>query len=291
MRVVLAFTCDAAARTTANASSMGAKEFVELLRAQLQLQGRTIRIRNEPSWGPRKEDEVYINFVNLPEGVGGAGGGAEAENNRASFWVRGFGAGNAPPPSGKVKVEQSNSALYKGSSYSRENRVPFRAKTGTPEQVAAYLAAFLNKVVREVEPRYTHTQPPGGTQARTTRGGRTAMSGQRVMVTREEQENIIKTTQLAAKYSREEPKKIATLVSMLFTNARRLHRYNMTETNDRNLYPHEKRDEEERMQTVGKIAGKLGARKVEFGDPRGYTVHLVWPGGESNNWGGDWGIV
>lgn len=33
-----------------------------------------------------------------------------------------------------------------------------RAKTGTPSQVAQYLAIFINKVVQEVPPKFTHTR-------------------------------------------------------------------------------------------------------------------------------------
>lgn len=137
----------------------GANEFAAALKEQLALQGRQVMIRVGESWGPGKENDVYVNFVNLPEGVGGAGGGAEAENNRMSFWVRGFGANNAPPPSGKVKVEMSNSSLYRGESYSRENRVALRAKSGAPGAIAKYLADFLNKTISTVPPRYTHTKP------------------------------------------------------------------------------------------------------------------------------------
>src|SRR5208282_4067970 len=90
------------------------------------------------------------------EGIGGAAGGAEAENNRASFWVRGWpGVGE---PSSKVRVENPNSALYQGAGApSRETRVSMRAKSGSPAAVARYLADFLNRVAREVPPHFTHT--------------------------------------------------------------------------------------------------------------------------------------
>lgn len=137
---------------------MSATEFKAALEQRLRLEGRQARVQVETGWGPKKEESVYVNFINLPLGIGAAGGGAEAENNRASFWVRGFGPASAPEAA-KVKVEQSNSSLYKGAGApSRETRVTMRSKTGTPEQVAKSLADFLNGVVKDVAPRFTHTQ-------------------------------------------------------------------------------------------------------------------------------------
>jgi hypothetical protein len=136
---------------------MSATEFAADLQSRLNLQGRQARVQVETGWGPKKEESVYVNFINLPAGIGAAGGGAEAENNRASFWVRGFGPASAPEAA-KVKVEQSNSSLYRGAGApSRETRVTMRSKTGTPEQVAKSLADFLNGVVKDVAPRFTHT--------------------------------------------------------------------------------------------------------------------------------------
>ena len=130
----------------------GSAEFKELLERNLRLDGRQVVVRNFHGLGGY--DAVSVNFINLPQGVGRAGGGAEAENNRMMFWVEGFDKADehAPPPSGKVKVEQRVSALP------RQYRL--RAKTGMPAQVAKYLADFLNRVVKEVEPHYTHTERP-----------------------------------------------------------------------------------------------------------------------------------
>lgn len=132
---------------------MNAAQFVEELRGHLRLQGRHISIRVTPLRLVRDQaDDVYINFVNLPEGVGGAGGGAEAENNRASFWVRGFGFNGAPTPTGKIKVELSNSVF-------RMEGIPnMRAKTAAPGVVAKYLADYINKIVETVPPNFTHTK-------------------------------------------------------------------------------------------------------------------------------------
>jgi len=135
----------------------GSAEFMEKLKGYLSIGDRQISMRNQHGIGGA--DAVYVNFVNLPKGHGG---GAESENNRASFWIRGFDKADehAAPPTGKVKVEMSNSALYSGEGApSRETRVVMRAKTGTPDQVAKYLADFLNNVVKKIPPRYTHSNP------------------------------------------------------------------------------------------------------------------------------------
>lgn len=149
-----------AAPKGASKKPMTPDEFAGTLREQLRLEGRVADIRVVPSLDRRHGDSVYVNFINLPEEVARRreGGGAENENNRASFWVRGFGLAPSPEAS-TVKVEQSNSSLYRGAGApSRETRVSMRAKTGAPEGVAKHLADFLNKVVLEVPPRFTHTQ-------------------------------------------------------------------------------------------------------------------------------------
>jgi hypothetical protein len=138
---------------------MTAQAFVDALRAELEIGDRQVGITVQPGYGFKKDESVYVNFINLPKGIGSAGGGAEAENNRASFWVRGFPGVNVPADT--VKVEQSNSSLYKGAGApSRETRVSMRAKTGVPGAVVKHLAAFLNKVARDVPPRFTHTGMP-----------------------------------------------------------------------------------------------------------------------------------
>jgi hypothetical protein len=121
-------------------STMGSDEFVELLKSKLDLKGRAIRF-NTRSLG---YGTVFINFSNVPEEKAR---GAAFENNRIQLSVDGFGKedSHSPPPTGKVKVEQSVRSLP------REWNL--RAKTGTPEAVAKYIADYLNKVVREVEPK------------------------------------------------------------------------------------------------------------------------------------------
>ena len=127
---------------------MSATAFIELL-SSMQPADRQTRIRFDPSIaGERGGGSVYVNFINLPPGVGGAGGGAEAENNRASFHIRGF-AHDPAVPVAKVKVDQSNNVFRR--------TVPFRARTGSPEVAARHLSAYLAAVVKTVPPNFTHT--------------------------------------------------------------------------------------------------------------------------------------
>ena len=86
---------------------------------------------------------VNITYINLPEGVGGAGGGAEAMNNRFLLTVD-------PAGPGKVKVETLVN------SFDRKWRM--RARTGTEEKVGKAIAMHLNKIAKEVPPKFTHTR-------------------------------------------------------------------------------------------------------------------------------------
>ncbi len=118
-----------------------------------QLQDRVFRsnierLRKSPAEGR----DLYLNFYNLPPKVlgHGAGGGAEAENNRMMFVIRPVVGGTGYGDSKKVKIEMTVSALP------REYRL--RAKTGKPDDIASYLALFLRNVVQFVPPNYTHTR-------------------------------------------------------------------------------------------------------------------------------------
>lgn len=130
-----------------NAGPMGGLRFIGELRYQTgPVQGTISAVP------PSNTDQLFVNFYNIPK-RGEARDRAELENNRMMFVVTGFGRGSdVPPPSGKVRIEMSVSALP------REYRL--RAKTGTPEQIASYLATFLNKVSANVPPRYTHSRAP-----------------------------------------------------------------------------------------------------------------------------------
>lgn len=140
--------------TRFSAESGGSEEFIKMVESNLNLQGRQISFDNVNRFAPKGKQftMVHVQFINLPTGVGGAGGGAEAMNNRMTFSIEGFGGEtpNSPPPTGKVKIEHRTSFLPRANN--------LRGKTGTPAQVAKYLADFLNKIVKEVEPKFTHTR-------------------------------------------------------------------------------------------------------------------------------------
>ena len=45
---------------------MTATEFAADLQSRLKLEGRLAQVRVETGWGPKKEESVYVDFVNLP---------------------------------------------------------------------------------------------------------------------------------------------------------------------------------------------------------------------------------
>lgn len=124
------------------------------LLSPLVLDGRYVLADETPHLGPEGPGRasVTVTFVNLPlERVRQRrGGGAESENNRMLFMVRGF---NAGPTSAegveRVQVEQLVNHVGDRS----EN---MRKKTGTPERVAEYLAEYVNRMAASHKPRLTH---------------------------------------------------------------------------------------------------------------------------------------
>jgi hypothetical protein len=152
------------------AESYGSADFVENVKRQLQIGDRQIHFDNYNQFS-KTYDSVAIEYVNLPKGVGSAGGGAERLNNRLLIAVRGFGrqGPHEPAPKGKVSLETMTTSLHKGAGFSRADRVAVRGKTATPKQMARYVADSLNKIAREVPPRYTHTTPPSSGDPRRRR--------------------------------------------------------------------------------------------------------------------------
>ena len=121
------------------------QEFLEALAPHLAFGDRVIKI----SRGALGGDSAFINFYTLPQAVYDRreGGGAEAENNRISFSVY--------PKGDKVQIE--NRVNHVGDF--RDNKMwNLRKKTGTPEAIAKYLAAHINRIAAEVPPKFTHTR-------------------------------------------------------------------------------------------------------------------------------------
>jgi len=140
------------ARTLLAAEGLGSAEWIELVKSKLNVGDRKVIFDNYNQYN-KTYSTVFINYINLPENL--AGGGAESENNRLMLQVSGFGKEeHAAPPSGKVKVELSISAVQDAAN----GRLRLRGKSGTPEQAAKYVADFLNMVAKEIPPRYTHTK-------------------------------------------------------------------------------------------------------------------------------------
>ncbi len=140
------------------ARSDSCNSFIAQLKAQLNLQGRQVWFNC--TTGSRDTMTVFINLINLPEGMGSAGGGAERENNRILFSVDGFSANldDPQPPTEKVKMQVLILSVTDDHAERTELR-KFRGKTATPEKIAKYLADFINKVVEEISPRFTHSKP------------------------------------------------------------------------------------------------------------------------------------
>lgn len=96
---------------------------------------------------------VTVNFINLPEfrHNQNRGGGAESENNRQCFIIRGFNA-TSDSPVERVKVEQ----LINHVGPISELAPNMRAKSASPAKVAQYLASYINGVASAFQPHYTH---------------------------------------------------------------------------------------------------------------------------------------
>jgi hypothetical protein len=119
--------------------TMSPEEFKKLLEGQLKPNGRFIEVSvTKPL---HNEQLVFVTLINLPEELGKKRD-VEGMNNRLQISI------DLTRP--KVKVEQMSSVLP------REFKL--RGKSGTPAQIAKHVADFLNKVVQEVPPKYTHTK-------------------------------------------------------------------------------------------------------------------------------------
>lgn len=118
-------------------------DFVKLLESKVKIGDKVLDTDNYNQFD-KSYSTVYVSFFNVPKAKAS---GATGMNNRFQFKVDGFGKGeNDPPPRGKVKVEATSRALV-----FQDHKL--RAKSGTPEAIATYLAGFINTVSKEVEPR------------------------------------------------------------------------------------------------------------------------------------------
>jgi hypothetical protein len=140
--------------------SYSADDFVSILTDGLSplVQGgeRHVRIDFKSSRGFTSRpgaSMIAINFFNLPTArvKERRGGGAEAENNRMLFMVNGFDEDSATPVA-KVKLEQSVSSIGHHGNWAPK----MRAKSGSPDKVAIYLANYINEIASMFPPNFTH---------------------------------------------------------------------------------------------------------------------------------------
>lgn len=111
------------------------EEFQKLRDTDEQLKNRRFRVSSTGS-------AIYLNFYNLPKNHDGPG--AEFENNRMLFRVEKKGDGS-------LKLELVTSVFPRS--------VRLRAKTASAEKLVGYLAEFLRKVITEIPPQFTHSEP------------------------------------------------------------------------------------------------------------------------------------
>ena len=114
-------------------------EFVESLRGHLVKafdEDRVVKVN-------KRAYATFVHFYNYPAFFARGVSASEAENNHQMFSI-------SPAKDGKVKLEHRVNML------SRDTYLP--VKTGTPAAIGRYLAGHLNRIVRTVEPKYTHTK-------------------------------------------------------------------------------------------------------------------------------------
>lgn len=135
---------------------MTATDFMTLLRQKFDALGhddRCVFIEFHPGLVTGMgRGSVSVTLVNLPldRVRERRGGGAEAENNRALYFVNGFHSEpHTQVPAERVQVEQLVDNVG-----SRSERL--RKKTASPEKVASYLAEHVGRLAANHPPRYTH---------------------------------------------------------------------------------------------------------------------------------------
>ena len=132
-----------------------ATQFFKILNSSLSPlvdSGSTVIARFKSSAGftsRPNSSHVTVNFINLPleRHEQRRGGGAESENNRMLFSIWGF-DGDPAVAVDKVKIEQLVNSIRGSKS--------LRAKTASPDKVAAYLAKYINEIAKTVPPSLTH---------------------------------------------------------------------------------------------------------------------------------------
>lgn len=135
-------------------SAISFLEELNLCLSPLVQNERTIHAKFDPPFsGTSSGGIIFVNYYNLPEAryKQRRGGGAEAENNRMSFSITGWGKAEHEPVE-KVKVEHRVGSIVPWGHPLRS----MRAKTGAPNKIAIYLASYINQIAEMFPPRLTH---------------------------------------------------------------------------------------------------------------------------------------
>lgn len=123
---------------SAASGALSSKQFAEIIQ-RADIKDRQLYIRPR-SLG--QSDMMFINFYNISKAIAGAGG-ADNENNRQMYAVKGFDPKDEDAPVEKVKLELSVNMLPRDKA--------FRARSGKPAAIAAFLVSHIEKMVREAE--------------------------------------------------------------------------------------------------------------------------------------------
>lgn len=126
--------------------ALTAAEFVELLEKKIDPKDRILKIEGDER-GSMRSGQVFVHLYNVPKSENK---GTNASNNRWVWVIEGFDRKDPNIKAVKVKLEQGAS---EGAPFEDRAKWKLRGKSGTPQQVAEYLAKFVHKVVSEVEPR------------------------------------------------------------------------------------------------------------------------------------------
>lgn len=131
------------AKNTKGALTIG--EFVELLN-KVDAKDRILKIKGDDS-GSMRTGQVFVTLYNIPKTENK---GTNDINNRWAWTIEGFDRKDPSMKAVKVKVEQR---ISDGAPRGESIKWKMRAKSGTPAQIADYLAKHIHKIVAEVEPR------------------------------------------------------------------------------------------------------------------------------------------
>jgi hypothetical protein len=138
---------EAKAQAANSAGALNGADFGKRIRSKAKMKGWTLDIDE-----PNQHGSIGVWFHD------GSGGRSVGSRNTQVLRVLGFDRAEVNRAVAKVKVETINNSIVKGGdrgSYGENmaarKELLLRAKTGTPEKVADYIAAHINEVVDEIQ--------------------------------------------------------------------------------------------------------------------------------------------